>query len=104
MIVEERTYCLAAGKMGEYLRLYEEKGVDIQKRILGNMIGYFSSDIGELNCVVHMWGYDSMEERTRRRAILQADEGWKAYLPHILPLIQTMQNRILIPAPFSPIR
>jgi hypothetical protein len=104
MIVEERSYCLFPGKMGEYLKLYEEEGVAIQTRILGNLIGYFSSDFGALNCVVHMWGYDSMEERTRRRAILQADAGWKAYLPHILPLIQTMENRILIPAPFSPIK
>jgi hypothetical protein len=104
VIVEERTYTLYPGKMAEYMRIYAEHGVAIQTRVLGNLIGYFSSEIGELNNVVSLWGYESMEARTRLRAQLQDDEGWRAYVPKILPLIQTMQNRILIPASFSPIR
>ena len=104
MILEERTYRLHPGKTPEYLRNYEEKGLEIQKRILGNLVGYFTSEIGELNCIVHMWGYASLEERTARRAKLQADPAWQAYLPLITPLIQKMDNRILIPTSFSPIR
>ena len=41
--------------------------------------------------------YDSYAERERRRAELQADERWKAFLARIQPLIHTQQNRILIP-------
>jgi hypothetical protein len=104
MIVEERIYTLEAGKAPEYLRLYEDEGLTIQVPILGNLIGYFSSDIGDLNLVVHLWGYESMDERTSRRAELVAHPGWQAYTAKIRPLIRTMQNRILIPAPFSPIR
>jgi hypothetical protein len=104
MIVEERTYHLAPARGPEYLRLYEQKGVAIQTRILGNLIGYFSTEIGELNCVVSMWGYASFEDRATRRAALGRDPGWQEYLPLVIPLIQRMENRILIPAPFSPIK
>jgi hypothetical protein len=104
MIVEERIYTLEVGKTPEYLRLYEEEGLAIQEPILGNMIGYFSSEIGDLNLIVHMWGYDSFEERTRRRAELVADAGWQAYVAKVRPFILRQENRILIPAPFSPIR
>ncbi len=104
MIVEERIYTLEVGKTPEFLRLYELEGLAIQTRILGNMIGYFSSEIGDLNLVVHMWGYESFEERTRRRAELMADPGWQAYVAKVRPFVLEQKNRILIPAPFSPIR
>ena len=104
MIVEERIYTLEVGKAPEYLRLYEQEGLAIQEPILGNLIGYFSSEIGDLNLIVHMWGYESYEERARRRAELVANEGWKAYVEKVRPFILRQENRILIPAPFSPIR
>ncbi len=104
MIVEERIYTLEVGKVPEYLRLYEAEGLAIQRPILGNLIGYFSSEIGDLNLIVHMWGYDSFEERTRRRSELLGNEDWQAYVEKVRPFILTQENRILIPAPFSPIR
>ena len=104
MIVEERIYTLEVGKAPEFLRLYEQEGLAIQTPILGNLIGYFSSEIGELNLIVHMWGYESFEERTRRRAELMADAGWQAFVAKVRPLVLRQENRILVPAPFSPIR
>lgn len=104
MIVEERTYTLEVGKVPEYLRLYEEEGLAIQTRILPRMVGYFSTELGTLNQVVHLWAYEDFEERTRKRAELVADEHWQAYVAKVRPLILHQENRILIPAPFSPIR
>ena len=104
MIIEQRTYTLYPGKVPEYLRLYEQEGLAIQGPILGNLIGYFSTDIGTLNQIIHMWGYDSFEERSKRRAQMQADPGWKAYVAKIQPLIQTQETKILNPTSFSPIR
>jgi hypothetical protein len=103
MIVEERIYTIETGKVGEYLSLYEEHGIDIQKRILGNMVGYFSTEVGPLNQIIHMWGYDSFEDRMTRRVALGADPGWQAYIAKIRPLILRQENKLLIPAPFSPI-
>jgi hypothetical protein len=104
MIVEQRTYTLHVGKVPEYLRLYESEGMAIQTRILGRLVGYFTADIGPLNQIIHMWGYESLEDRARRRAEMQADPGWKAYIAKIQPLIQTQETKILIPTSFSPIR
>jgi hypothetical protein len=103
-IVEQRNYTLCSGKVAEYLRLYEEEGFAIQQPILGELIGYFSTDIGTLNQVVHMWRYEDMADRTTRRAALAADPRWKAFVPKIQALILHQENKILIPAPFSPLR
>jgi hypothetical protein len=104
MIVEERTYHVYTGKLPEIVKIYHDEGTHIQQRILGNLIGAFTVDIGDLSSIVQMWGYDSMEERTRRRALLQADEGWMVVLAKLVPLIHTQHNRILLPTPFSPIQ
>jgi hypothetical protein len=104
MIVEERTYHVFTGKLAEVVRLYAEEGTEVQQRHLGNLIGAFTVDIGDLSSIVHMWGFDSFAERERRRAELQADPRWKAFLPRLQPLIHTQRNRILLPTSFSPIR
>jgi hypothetical protein len=104
VIVEERTYHIITGRLPEVVRLYAEEGTEIQQRILGNLIGAFTVDIGDLSSIVQLWGYDSLAERERRRASLQADEAWRAFLPKIQPLIHTQRNRILIPTSFSPLQ
>ena len=103
MIVDERIYTLHAGKAPEYLRLYEARGMTVQKKILGNMLGYFHTEFGPLNQVVHLWGYESLEDRRQRRERLFADDEWLAYLLEARRLILTQENKLLIPAPFSPI-
>ena len=40
MIVEMRTYTLALGATGRYFKTYAEKGLAVQKRILGHLVGY----------------------------------------------------------------
>lgn len=102
MIIEQRTYSLQIGAVPEYLRLYEEEGLAIQRPILGRMVGYFSTEIGALHQIVHMWAYKDMNERTERRARLTADLRWKEYVKKTRPLQISQENKILIPAPFSP--
>ena len=104
MIVEERTYHVFTGKLAEVVRLYAEEGTELQQRILGNLIGAFTVDIGDLSSIVQLWGYDDFAERERRRAQLQADESWKAFLARLTPLIHTQKSRILVPTSFSPLR
>ncbi len=105
MIVEERTYTVHPGTVHVYFEDYvNNKGLEIQSRILGNLIGYFHTEIGELNKVVHWWGYDSLAEREKRRAALAADTEWLAYLKQSPDIVVHMESRILVPAGFSPIR
>ena len=100
MIVEERIYTLKPGKAVEYLKLYEQEGMAIQRPILGNLAGYYSTEIGPLNVVVHLWAYEDLADRTRRRAQLAADPRWQAYVPKTQALVDTQENRILNTAPF----
>jgi hypothetical protein len=53
---------------------------------------------------VQLWGYEDFGERERRRAELQANEQWQAFLTKLQPLLHTQWNRILVPTAFSPIR
>jgi hypothetical protein len=104
MIVEERTYRIRTGKLPEYLANYEAMGLGLQKQILGNLIGYFTTEIGPLSTIVHMWGYDSLDDRARRRTALAGKSEWQEYLRVCTPMIASMENRILIPTAFSPLR
>ena len=103
MIVEQRTYTLHPGQHLKYLDTYEKEGLEIQRPILGNLVGYFFTDIGPLNQIVHMWGYESLDDRTIRRRKLFEDAGWVAYVQKIIPMIASQESKILIPASFSPI-
>lgn len=100
MIVEERIYTLVAGQAGAYIAAYEAEGMAIQKPILGRMVGYYTTEFGPLNQVIHLWAYESLEERTERRARLLADAGWKAYSAKVRPMVERQENKLLIPAPF----
>ena len=104
MIVEERIYTIEGGKLPEMLALYEAEGMKVQKEILGNMVGYFTTDIGPLNLLVHMWGYKDLNDRARRRTRLFKNKQWLGYVAKVRPWIQTQESRILMPAPFSPIK
>ena len=100
MIVEMRTYTLALGATGRYFKLYGEKGLAVQKRILGHLIGYYGVEVGALNKVIHLWAYESLDERAKRRAALWADKDWLAYVAEVGGLIAAQENQILTPAPF----
>jgi hypothetical protein len=104
VIVEERTYHVFTGKLGEVVRMYAEEGTQIQQRHLGRLVGAFTVDVGEPSSIVHLWAYDSYAERERRRGELQADPAWKDFLTRLQPLLHTQRNRILVPTPFSPLR
>ena len=103
MIVEQRTYTLHPGQHLKYLDTYEKEGLEIQRPILGNLVGYFFTDIGLLNQIVHMWGYESLDDRAIRRKKLFEDSGWRAYIQMVVPMIASQESKMMIPAPFSPI-
>ena len=63
MIIEHRTYTLPHGGMDAYLARYRELALPLQMRHLGRLLGFFVSDIGTLNQVLHIWAYDSMADR-----------------------------------------
>lgn len=103
MMYEMRTYRMKTGSVPAYLKIIGEEGIAIQKSYLGQLVGYFFSEIGPLNEIVHIWAYADLADRETRRAALAADTRWQAVLQKIVPLIETMENKILKAAPFSPL-
>lgn len=103
MIVEQRTYRFQPGAVPRFMALYQAGPLALQRRILGNLLGYFVTEIGPLNETVHLWGYDSLDERARRRAALAAEPEWRAFLQEILPLLETQETKVLMPTAFSPL-
>ncbi len=100
MLVEQRTYTTQPGRVRDYLALYKAEGLAIQQRILGRLVGYYTSEIGELNQVVHLWAYEDLNERRERRAMLLADPDFRAYVQKMLPLLVKQESRILLPTDF----
>ncbi|HXH03545.1 MAG TPA: NIPSNAP family protein [Candidatus Competibacteraceae bacterium] len=103
MLYEMRTYRLKTGALPEYLRLVEEEGIALQRQYLGELVGYFFSEIGPLNQIVHIWAYPSLDEREARRVALASDPAWQRFAPKIQALIEEMESKILKPTPFSPL-
>lgn len=104
MLVEQRTYTLKACGTATWLEQYELLGRAPQARIIPHMLGYFTTEIGTLNQVVHMWGYESFEQRAELRAALFADPDWLAFVASVIPIIVSQESKLMIPTSFSPIR
>jgi NIPSNAP len=100
MYVEERTYTLTVGTVPEYFKQYQNEGMAVQLKHLPHMVGYYFTEVGTLNSIVHLWAYESLDERDKRRAGMSADPAWQAYLAKIRPLIERQETRIMKCAPF----
>jgi NIPSNAP len=97
MIVEMRTYQLKTRTQEEVLKRFGEA---LPARVkLSPLGGFFYTDVGPLNRIIHLWPYANLAERERIRAEAVKDSGWP---PKIGEFVEHMDSKILIPAPFSP--
>lgn len=97
MIVEERVYTMVPGGVPRYVQLWKEFGREPQIECLGDPLGVYSCEVGELNTLTYFWQYESIEERTTRRALLQHDERFAAFRAKVRDLVVQQRNRILVP-------
>lgn len=104
MIVDVRTYTLPPRKMKAYIALFEQYGLPVQRKHLGDPIGYFVSEVGALNQVVHLWGFESMADMETKRAARNADPAWDDYLARTEGYVSAQEDKIMRPTSFSKIR
>lgn len=97
MIVEQRTYDIIPGKLATFTALYECEGLAVQAGHLGMLLGYYSSEFGDLNQVVHLWGYEDLADRQARRTALFDDPAWLAYFDKVIPIVARQRSVILHP-------
>jgi hypothetical protein len=96
-IVDHRIYTIRPRCMAAFLEAFEQLAMPILRRHLGMPLGFYVSSIGPLNQVVHLWGYDSLEDFERRSAARDADPDFAAYLQATRDLVVAQETRIIKP-------
>ena len=103
MVIDFRAYTIKVGAVHTFLELFEKEGLEPQKRLLGNFMGLYRTEIGpNINQIIMMFGYADAGERERRRAALYKDPAFAAYLKKARELITAQDVRLLVAAPCNP--
>ena len=102
MLFDHRTYTCKPGTIARQMALYEEHGMAAQQRNLGKPIFYAITETGVVNSFVHIWAYKDAADRATRRAAMQADPDWVAYLKMSAEAgyLVSQQNALMVEAPF----
>lgn len=105
MIYELRTYTIKPTRLTEWLQLYKAEALEVQKEHLGGLIGFFTTEIGALNQVVHLWQFESLNDRESRRTKMGGDPRWQEFgrKNKDLDAIVQLESRVLRPTEFSPL-
>jgi hypothetical protein len=92
-----RTYLL---KPGTVPQAEEAFAAALPNRVkLSRLAGFWRTEVGTLNQIIHIWPYKDINERDQVRAEAVRSGVWP---PKIADFIADMETRILYPAPFSP--
>ncbi|MBC6715903.1 NIPSNAP family protein [Aurantimonas sp. DM33-3] len=104
MLYDVRTYSCRPGTIKKHLALYEAHGYGPQSRHLGEPLAYMVTETGPVNSYTHIWCYDDAADREARRAALQADPDWQAYLGKSADAgyLVSQENKLMTPVAFAP--
>jgi hypothetical protein len=103
MIFDMRIYTCKPGTVPLQMELYKKHGYAAQTRHLGQPVLYGITETGPINTYVHVWAYESAADREKKRAAMQADPEWQAFLKasreagHLI----AQENRILTGVSFG---
>ncbi len=96
MIYEFRTYDLKPRSVPEFERRSAEKWKE-GRGSYSDLFGFWYTEAGPLNQVVHIWPYEDLNQRAEVRANAVADGVWP---PNNSEFTLNMQSEIFLPAPF----
>ena len=97
MIFEMRTYLMKPGSIPEVEKRWAAGLPDRAK--LSRFGGFWRSEVGTLNQIIHVWPYKDLNERDAIRAKAIETKVWPV---KIQEFILEMESKILHAAPFSP--
>ena len=97
MIIEMRTYTLQPGTLAEVEKRFGEALPLREKH--SKLAAFWHTEVGPLNQIIHVWAYDSFEQRTAVRAAASKEAGRP---PPIREFVTHQESEVFIPAPFSP--
>jgi hypothetical protein len=96
MIYELRTYTLKQGSVPDVVKAASTVSRSIRGDEYGKLEGYWTTEIGPLNQVMHLWSYRDLNERSRLRTELAKNASWNSeYVPLIRPHLVRQDIRLL---------
>jgi hypothetical protein len=101
-LYELRTYRTHTGKVPEWVGHFT--GALPAREKYSKIVGLWTTDVAQLNQVVHLWAYADLNQRADVRCKTPQDPEWKAFLAKGYPLIAHMESVILVPTEVSPLR
>ena len=96
MIYEIRTYDLKPRSVPEFERRTAEK-LKEGRQTYSPLFGFWYTEAGPLNQVVHIWPYEDAKQRQDIRVKVVADGVWP---PNLGEFIDHMHAAVYLPAPF----
>ena len=102
MLLYVRTYTCRPGTIKKHFELYEKMGKAPQSKHLGQPLAYLATETGNPNQFIHIWVYENAADRETRRAAMQADPDWQAYLAASAELgaLEAQENKLMKPVDF----
>ncbi|MBV8715636.1 MAG: NIPSNAP family protein [Chloroflexi bacterium] len=94
MLYEIRTYTLKPGSVPEYEKRFAE-AVETRTKY-SPMYGMWHTEIGPLNQMVHIWAYDSLQQRFEARAAAGRDSSGN-WPPKTSDLVVSQESDIMLP-------
>ena len=67
-------------------------------------VGYWQTEVAQLNEAVHLWVYRDLNDRAAVRAKALQDPEWQTFLGQAQPLLQQQEAVVLIPTGPSPMK
>jgi NIPSNAP len=104
MIYELRTYTLVLGGVPQYEEITKNELLPILADHGLKPLGYWHTEIGPLNELVHLWAYKDLNERQQKWAAWGRDPRRASIVPRLRALIVSQSNKIMTPAEFSELR
>ena len=96
MIYELRTYTCKQGTVADIAKAFATVAAEIRKDDYGKLEGFWITEIGPLNQVVHLWSYRDVGERQHLRAELAKIPRWNSeFLANTRPHYVRQDNRLL---------
>ena len=101
MIYDMRTYDLNPGALQAYMDAVREVALPLREYYGIKLAGWYYTDIGKLNRVVHIWAYRDYTHFDQARQAVRSDPRWvDEYLPRVKGLVVRQQDQIMLASDF----
>lgn len=99
-VYEIRTYSIYPKDFKHYIKLTEEH-FHVRTKY-SKLFGFWNTELGGLNEVVHIWEYDGHDHRAKVRQALANDSEWQeSYIKQVAPLWEKQENATMMLLPWS---